>query len=211
MTFPLPYLHARRPDGSTQFEWPITDYPDQQHNGAYYVRGALAWPILNEVTGIATGHAIVAAQRISTGRIILLADTGFKCVDHVLKPDGSIAFTGLAPWFNWAWSKLMCDTYYRCQDDDTHRQWLLQVIRSKMIQPTPCFPNVQIGEINAAVAILYALRDRGGLALHPESAITTQLNLWEGAGRKVMVPGVLALLCLVFGVQKWPFRPESEE
>jgi hypothetical protein len=181
-------------------------YEDQRHDGAYYVRGAIAWPVLNEATGSATGFALVAAQRISTGRVYVFAETEFVCIDNVLE-GGKIAVQGLAPWFNWAWAKLHCDTYHRSQNDDLNRDWVIQCMRSPMINPQPGFPHVLIGDVGDAVAVLYSWQARGALAMHPESLLVKQLNLWEGAGRKAMLPGVLAVLALVAGIQRWPFRP----
>ena len=210
MGFPLPYRHAVRTDGSIQYEWSVETFPDQDRDGAYYVRGSIAWPTLNEVTGDAEGHIIVAGQRLIGNKIIIFADSAFSCIDHVMNDNGTIRKGGLAPWFNWAWSKMHCNLFMRSQGDDVHRQWLMDIVRSKMIQPQPEFPNVSIPDINDAINMMYSLLGKGGLVIHKDSKLVSQLDLWEGSGRKAMLPGVLAALILVYGYQKWPFRADIQ-
>jgi hypothetical protein len=210
-TYPRPYRHAALKSGAVQYEFRLEDFSDQRNDGSYYVKGGVAWPILNETTGVATGCIIVGAQRLSTKKLIIFAEREFICIDHHLNENGSIKIEGIAPFVNWAWAKMRCNVYARSQDDYTNKQWVTQIMRSNMIDPQPQFQHVVVGDQNDAVNILYEMRQTDSLKIHPDSKLVKDLNLWEGAARKVMLPSVLALLSLVFAMRKYPFQSMEDE
>lgn len=207
MTLPLPYRHAIRPDGSMQLEWDVKTFPDQQHDGAYYVRGGICFPVLNEITGEAIGHAIAAAQRISTGRLFIFSDTPFVCIDHATEPDGRIRTEGLAPWFNWAWSKLGLNYYYFRHGDDVDMLYRRVAWRSQMIQPTPQFQELIVSDPNDAINTLYFWYGQGRIVIDADSAVQKQFLLWEGSGRKAVIPSVVAFANLIVGLERFRFMP----
>ena len=206
MRIPKPYITSISPEGFSQFEFKVDDFPDQSRDGQYYVRGAVCWPILNESTGISEGHIICAAQRIATGAIIVFEDTPFRCIDHIVTPEGKVEFRGLCSWFNAVWSKYSATLFYRSGNDETHRVYLLQILRSVNIKPSPSFPEVYLADEADAVNVLYNWRSRKKLVIDQDGKLHSDLIMWENTGRKVKMASVQALLILVNGYEKYPFR-----
>ena len=205
---PKPYRATTRKDGASLYEF---REPHQDHEGRFYPRGAVQWPVLNDLTGIAEGFIICAAQKLDTGTLVIFESGPFRCVDHVVDENGKVEYEGLSTWFPAVWAHYNCIEFYRSGNDETHRQYLLQVIRSEMIKPTPGFPEVQIIDQDDAQHTLFGWRTRGKIAMDPTCKLHDDLQQWENTGRKVKLASVMALTTLVNGLERYPYHKREEE
>lgn len=205
---PKPYRTAVHADGSVYYEFKGLD---NDKNGKYYVRGAVAWPMLNDQTGISEGFIICAAQHIDSGTLIVFESGPFRCIEHILDKDGKIEYEGISTWFNAVWSHYNCNLFYRSDSDDTHRIYLKQILRSTMIKPTPGFPELKITDRDDAINVLFAWRTKNQIVMDEDSKLHSDVLLWENTGRKLQMPGVNAVLTLVNGFERYKFQPRSEE
>jgi hypothetical protein len=205
---PKPYRAILKPDGSSYYEF---RGEDNVKDGRYYARGAVCWPVLNEVSGIAEGFAICAALSIATGTVIIFESTPFRCVDHILDSRGKVVTEGLASWFPAVWVKYNCINFYRSGNDETHHQFLMQVLKCEMIKPEPHFPEVFLCDAADAQHTLFSWRTRGKIAMPSDCRLHDDLLQWENTGRKVKLASVMALTTLVNGLERYPYQKQQEE
>jgi hypothetical protein len=132
-------------------------------------------------------------------------------VDHILDPSGKIEVEGISGWLNNCYARYLCWTYYRSGADETHRQYLIQVLRSKMIQPAPCFPEVQIFDHADAENVLFTWRTQQKIVMDADSQLHTDLLTWENTGRKRKMASVEAMITLVNGYQRFPFSRRTDD
>jgi hypothetical protein len=83
------------------------------------------------------GFALVCGRRVADGITYVLSERAFVTVDHVQDDAGRIQFEGLSTWFVDAWAQWFAAVYAWKQPWETNRRYLLQVLRSEMIQPKP--------------------------------------------------------------------------
>jgi len=205
---PKPWRATLNPDGSSYYDFKV---PNVEKEGLYYSRGAVTWPILNEVTGISEGYVIAAAQHLATGTVVIFESGPFRCVDHVTDGSGKIELEGISHWFPAVWSKYNCINFYRSGNDETHHQFLLQVLRSEMIQPKPHFPEVQIIDQADAQHTLFSWKTRGRIVMDDTCRLHEDLIQWENTGRNVKLASVLCLMTLVCGLERYPFQKQQED
>jgi hypothetical protein len=203
-----PYRTALQKDGSIRYEFKGLD---NVKDGRYYVRGGVAWPMLNEQTGISEGYIICAAQHLETGSVVIFESGPFRCIDHILKENGEIEFQGISTWLNKVWSYYNCNLFFRADSDITHRSYLTQLMRSTMIKPMPGFPRVELKDREDAIAILFSWRTKRKIVMDDDSRLHADLLLWENTGRKMKAPAVEALITLINGYERMRFYPKKEE
>lgn len=199
-----------RPD-----DWQSPD-EDTKHplDGEYYLRGGICWPVTVRVGSecAAVGFVLIIGQSIVTGKRLVFEERAFSCVDPIVGADGRIEFDGVASWFNQVWTSYACRDYYWHQDEQTHKAYLLQVIRSLMIEPKPQFIEVPWQDEEQVTPLYwkylntdrlkYKGADAGG-ELHGQ---LRQYQLAMGAEKIESFPAVLALMCALAGMERSPWR-----
>jgi hypothetical protein len=166
---------------------------------------------MNELTGESEGFILCAAQHIQTGTVIVFEQKAFKCIDHIIDDTGRIQIEGISSWLNECYAKYLCFTYYRSDSDETHRLYLIQVLRSEMIKPAPCFPEVMLIDKADAQNVLFAWRTQQKIVMDADSQLHNDLLTWENTGRKRKLASVEAMLTLVNGYEKYRFQKQQEE
>lgn len=207
MKIAKPWRATIRDDGTSMYEFKAQD---DIHTGRFYPKGSVCWPILNEVTGVSEGFVICAAQQILSGTVVIFESGPFRTVDHIVEPDGKIKVEGLSAWFPAVWAKYNCISFYRSGNDETHRQFFMQVLRSEMIKPSPHFPEVPMIDQADAQHILFSWKTRGKISMDPDCRLHDDLTQWENTGRKVKLASVMALTTLVCGLERYPWRKQEE-
>lgn len=183
-------------------------------NGEYYVRGGVCWPVAVRVSDgqSSVGHLVLVGHHLESGRRVVLDECQFVCVDPIVE-NGGVAFEGCANWFNSAWTNYFTRYLYWHQDETTHRMYLMQVLRSRMIEPKPGFIEIPWQDDQVAVSVMWKLGNTGQLKIQPDSVLLEQLRRFQAVlGRPDMgeYPAVHALLCALYGMERWPWRENHE-
>jgi|GEM_PF-4724707 len=207
---PRPIKSYRASNGAIGFKFDVKDFPDGEANGLYYVRGAICWPIRDDIKDTSRGYAILAAQSLATKSIVVFESTPFTNIENVVE-DNKLVWEGLEDWFRAVWQKYIADSFYWSGNADTHFQYQLQLIRCKDVVPQPWMIEIRIPDQNDAINTLYNFKAKGLLVLDEESSLVNDLMIWEQSGRKQPMASVQALLTLVYGMGKYPFKPNAEE
>lgn len=203
---PKPNTAYAAPNGAIGLKFSLKDCPDKENDDLYFVRGAICWPIRDEVKDISRGFAICAAQRISTKTIVVFEATRFTHIENLFE-DNELKWQGLEDWFRAVYLKYYCDSFFWSGNLGTHQQYHLQVIRCKTMLRQPWMIDIHITDEQDAINTLYNIRSKDQLVIDEESVLMDDLLMWEQTGRKHDVPAVKALLSLVSGYLAFPFQP----
>jgi len=176
-------------------------------DGEYYLRGGICWPIAQPGGGI-EGFAVLAGEHVKSRVAYAFAERRFQVVDHVPREDGGISYEGIAPWFVRCWAAYFADTFFFHQDEETHRKYLLQVIRSPMIVPEPGFVEAPWGDTGQAIQTLWERIDHGRLKYRRDESVFDELKRFKASPGIQPPPAVWALMCAVAGLDRYPFRGE---
>ncbi len=185
---------------------------DNPANGEYYIRGGVCWPVaVCQSDGrSASGHAVLVGFNLMTKKYTVFEDRDFVCVDPAVE-NGRIMFDGVADWFNTCWAKYFCRYWYYHQDETTHRTYLMQTIRSEMMQPKPGFIEVPWMDEKAATPVFWQListkRVNGLPGVLVKQAEKMQSSL--GASDLGLYPALYALVCALAGMERWPWREKE--
>jgi hypothetical protein len=197
-------------------------------DGEYYLRGGICWPVTVRVGSecAAVGFVLLIGQNIVTGKRLVFEERSFSCVDPIINTDGRIEFDGVASWFNQVWTSYACRDYYWHQDEQTHKAYLLQVIRSLMIEPKPQFIEVPWQDEEQVTPLYWKYLNTDRLkykaAAHASSGdyagqdggeLHGQLRQYQlamGAEKIESFPAVLALMCALAGMERSPWRERKK-
>lgn len=182
-------------------------FADPEFNGEYWLRGGVYWPAIpHGQSRCNDGYAVLVGQNVKTGRCFVFEERSFITVDHVLGDDQIIAFEGLSSFFNMAWSSYFADTFFWQQPEDVHHRFLLQVIRSPMIQPQPHFVEVHLSKPEDSITSIWNLMKTGLLAYPEGGGVHTDLQLYQvQIGSPAPAP-IRALAACLFGMELYPHR-----
>lgn len=180
----------------------------------FYIRGAVCWPAtIGEGVDTATeGFVIVAAQEIKSRKVYVLEARPFLCVDHITNAEGVIQYEGIAPelvrWF----ARYYCDTYFWHDHSDTHNRYLVQMVRSEMLNPKPWFVEVMWYDDSQARHALYELISQQRFVFfggeNPGKGLVEPLYtaLLQMRDSGAVLPAAKAALTLAMGYEKFPWR-----
>lgn len=182
-----------------RFERPCAPCPD----GEYALRGGICWPTVVDDSGRMEGFAVCLGRQVASGVAYVLAQRPFVVVDHVTDKAGRIEFEGLSTWFNDCWAQYFCDLYAWRQPWETNRRYLLQVIKSAMIQPKPHLIELDWDDDASARLVVAEQDSLGRLAYEPDSDLARQLGQYSVAPPQVRdrFPAVHALTCALFALE----------
>ena len=104
-----------------------------------YVYGGICWPIL---VGPKThqriqGFAVLVGFHIETGKHYVLDQYPFVTVEHCIGDDGLISHHGLGAFLNSCWKYYFATKFYYRQPGETHKKYLLEIVRSQSVNPKP--------------------------------------------------------------------------
>ena len=134
----------------------------------------------------------------------------FRNIEHIVEDNNMVA-EGLVSWLNAVWGILGCRTYFYTANYETHKQFLLQTLRSEMLEPKPYFIHIPNISTEDCMNILYHYRAAGKIVMSADSQIAQDLLAWEQTERKIEMPSVRALMNLVAGFERYPFSPNFVE
>jgi len=178
-------------------------------NGEYYVRGGICWPVAVRTSDgkSAVGHAVLVGFNLQTKRYTVFEDTSFVCVDPIVE-GGKVTFEGVASWFNTCWAQYFCRYWYFHQEEITHRMFLMQVIRSQMIDPKPSFIEIPWQDESAVAPVVFRLVATKRVKLTSSVIIGQgqQYQMTLGASELSLYPAVYALTCALVALERWPWR-----
>ncbi|MFA5107757.1 MAG: hypothetical protein WC497_05550 [Patescibacteria group bacterium] len=181
---------------------------DDVRNGEYYVRGGICWPVAvrNSDGGSAVGHSVVVGFNLQSKLYTVFEDNEFVCVDPIVE-GGRLTFEGVASWFNTCWARYYCRYWYHHQDETTHRTYLMQVVRSKMIEPKPGFIEIPWTDEKAVAPVFWRLVNTKRLKF-TSPAIMDQAGQYQASlgAEMAMFPAVYALTCALVAMERWPWR-----
>jgi len=178
-------------------------------NGEYYIRGGICWPVAVRTSDgkSAVGHAVLVGFNLLTKTFTVFEDIEFVCVDPIVE-SGKVMYDGIANWFNMCWARYYCRYWYYHQDETTHRMYLMQMLRSEMIQPKPGFIEIPWTDEDAVVPVFWRLVNTQRLKFNSEAILdqAQQYQLVLGASELSLFPAVYALVCALAGMERWPWR-----
>lgn len=176
-------------------------------NGEYLMRGGVCWPIQvqTEEGARLEGAAVMCGYNVDTDRIIVFEETEFICVDHVLDPEThEVEFRGVCDWFNLCWQRYYAQTFCYHHDALTHKKHLLEVLRSKAINPKPVFLESIWKETALADNVVWHKREINRL-FFPDKLVAKALGVMAVRPDAVL-PIFEALRSAVWGFDQRPFR-----
>lgn len=178
-----------------------------QLDGEYLMRGGVCWPVqvMSETGPRLEGAAVLCGYDVDRHRIIVFEETRFLCVDHVVDPETHmVEFRGLCDWLNMCWQSYYAQSYYYHHDAVTHKKHLLEVLRSKVIEPKPHFLEAIWNETDVADNLVWHKREVRRL-FYGESHVYKALEVLA-IRPDAVEPSFLALRAVVWGFDQKPFR-----
>jgi len=178
-------------------------------NGEYYIRGGICWPVAvrNSDGQSAVGHVVLVGFNLESKTYLIFDDAEFLCVDPIVE-NGKLTFEGIASWFNMVWARYFCKYWYYHQDDTTHRMYLMQVIRSVMIEPKPGFIEMPWHDDDAVAPVFWRLIATKRVKIGSD-AILNQANQYKtmlGKSELALYPAVYAATCALAAMERWPWK-----
>jgi len=183
----------------------------------FMVRGAVCWPatVGNGVDTATEGFVIVAGQELESKRVVVFEQRPFVCVDHILAPDRMIQYEGIAHRMTVWHSRYYVDTYYWHDHLDTHNRYLIQMLRSEMLNPKPWFAEVIWHDDNQAKHAIWEMVTHNRL-VHwageaPEHGRMQPLYdaLLRFRDKEEILPATKAMMTLAIGLERFPWRAET--
>ncbi len=176
-------------------------------SGDYRMRGAVCWPMTVERTKgdpNVEGFILMAGQDVDTGKVFIFEQKKFVVVDHIVN-NGVIEFEGISSWFNRCWSKYFARDFFWNQTREHAKAYRLEVIRSKMIDPKPQFIEVGWGDVAEVKHTVWKLVKTNKIWYEQGSQLHEELDLIK-KGELETVPSVHAMMCLAYGLERYPIR-----
>jgi hypothetical protein len=197
---------------------------DAPPDGEYHMRGGICWPVPDiEAGGGLRGFACLAGMHIPTRCIYVMAQTHFVSIEPVVEHETitqgfntsahvvrttRIAHQGLSQWLTNAWAQYYADSYYWHQSPEVNRRYILQVLRSKMIQPKPHLIEVDWDDDQTAYHAILQAEAMKALVYSEGSPLHAQLLEFSVAepSERAMFPAVHALTACILGMELSPPR-----
>ena len=189
----------------------LVHFYDDQRNliGRYDIRGGICWPTVVEEYGSAAfrGFAVVCGRNIEDSIIKVLDQFSFSTVESVLSHDeGIIEHRGLTDWINECSNKWRNERYYWRQTNDTDKDYLLQIIRSKTIGTLrPVLPKIDWSDTNSAKHMVLKLVETADLQIKASTDLAQDIATISPATEKLSPP-LHALVCCLTALERYPWR-----
>lgn len=201
----LPLQRPIRANYLKDKELSYLEFPDKS-GGEYYLRGGICWPKYSGLNEGIQGFAILAGLDVSTGIIRIFEERRFSSVDHIQTADGKIEIEGLSSWFNKNWNKYYAAYYFFSQIGETHKKYLLDVVRSDMVQPKPLFVEIKPMEDANIDQIVFSKLQENKLEYFSEGPVHKCIQQWDLVPTKP--PVAEALGTCISGITRYPYRKQ---
>lgn len=171
----------------------------------YYIRGGLCWP--KGAHPDQYGALVVCAQDVESGIVYVVAEGRFLTVEPCIDSTTGTAFAGAAGRLNEVWQRFYCRSFYFRDDEGEHRTWMLQCLRSSMVNPKPEMVRADWTERRTEMVI-----DRwltvGRLVMAEDGTVFRSLSeLRNRPGTDGYdMPAVRALAAVLTGLERSPWR-----
>lgn len=184
-----------------------TLYFKDQQQADYMMRGGICWPKHVEIDGKSDiyGFALMAGYNTETGVITVFEQSKFVVIDNILRPDKTIEYHGLAPWFNKNWTRYFASEYFWSQDFELSKQYRLETIRSEMIKPKPQLIEIDWSDVEEARHLIWKYVKLAKMRVEEDSPLYEQLK-FARHGEKQTLPAEHALMCCLCGIERFPYR-----
>jgi len=159
------------------------------------------------------GFALLGGMDVQSGIIYIFQQTSFVTIEHVLGDDGGIRFKGLCEWFNRCWSKYFGASFFYHGSGargETYKSYLLQILRSPMVDPTPHFTEILWGDnVDAELRIWEQLTLKKLQHRNDEPLMNALTSYSVDHERKS--PEIFALMSLLMGFERFPYRKSKKK
>jgi hypothetical protein len=179
-------------------------------SGIYLMRGGVCWPQM-QVDDRYEGAALLLGVHVDSQRAYVLAERRFVCVEPILEDDGSISdYPALAGFLNHCWATYFCSRWFWHGDWETHRTWLIKVLRAALIQPKPKFIESDWREDAAALAQVGALEETGRFKYPRDGLLRGAIKDYSARhDLRHLFPALQAAMAAVAGLERIKIGPAA--
>jgi hypothetical protein len=181
--------------------------------GEFYLHGGLCWPVAVQSIEEQYGCAILAGVNVETGVCHVFEQFIIDSIEPAYNQhDGRVKSPGLASWLQQVHSAYGARRYYFNQDESLHRMYLLQVLRSRIIDPKPVLVPISWKTDEEAMSAMNHWRMNGNLVIAAGTPIERALQSYRSTpGMKLaQSPPLHALACLLVGLTLRPWRKHMQ-
>lgn len=184
---------------------------DKERNGQYqdefYMRGGICWPMTIEVGGVTDvqGFILMAGQDVNSKKVHVFEQKPFVVVQNIIGEDGRIQFSGVVQFLNTCHSRYFARDYFWNQDFNLKKSCHLEIIRHHEIEPKPAFIEIEWSDTSEAMTNIWKYVKTGRLIFDSGSELHEQLQKTKGEDKQTY-PAVWALMCLLSGLERYPWR-----
>lgn len=181
---------------------------DDKH-GEFYLHGGLCWPVAVGDIENQYGCIIMGGLNCQTGIVHIFEQFCFEGIETAFDQDeGRIVADGLDAFLGQVSGAYGTKRYYVNQDESIHRMYLLQVLRSRQIDPKPVLVPITWQTDEEAISAMNHWRLTGKLVIGSGTPIEAAFQRFRATpGIKLgQVPELHALACLLVGLTLYPWR-----
>ncbi len=174
----------------------------------YYLKGGICFPIpiqSQEGDTDVQGYVLMAGVDQISKVITIFEEIPFLVINNIVALDGTLEFKGVGPEFNRIWAKYYAKDYYFHQHLEAKKQYLLEILRTRSIEPKPAFIEVPWDTVEEAMHIVWKNIKTGKLRYQKDGQLHRELGKVE-KGDKEIFPSVYALQVLLAGLERFPYR-----
>jgi len=190
-------------------------YFDKGRSVEYDVRGGMCFPFSFEPSPghfDYAGYSVLAGMDVLSGKITIFEQRPWVVVENIIGPDNALQYRGVAEWLNRCWSKYFGRRFYYHQPHELKRKYILEIIRSDMVNPDPSFISVPWGSGDEAEAlhVVWKAVKLKTVQIERDTRLAQDLLIQkEGKDRpKYIPPSIHALMCVLMAYERFPWRPE---
>lgn len=183
----------------------------------YYMRGGICFPTLIESGGLGAprdvvGFAVIVGYCFKNYKYYVFGECEFQTIDNVLEPDGGgIALKGACQFFNRMWTTYYCDSYYWAGHPETVQKYILQALRSDLIQPKPHFIEISTGVPGQQQQSVYEKLQRNAILFRNGGKVHEAFQSYDARSLENAPCAMKALMDCVSGMDKHPWRKPTED
>ena len=168
-----------------------------------YVRGSIAWPA-GGLAGAVPGYALIAGQDIKTG-IVYIFDEYAAQTHEPLYNEAKHKEIGFKLFFNNAWSRFGCRTFFYQENELVHKHWAGQVYKDLLLRPfRNSFIRTPFDDVEIADNIIH---ERFHTDMLKASAQSDLFNHYKNVDSRQRH----ALRCLMVGYARHPWIDYSKD
>jgi len=160
----------------------------------FHMRGAVTWP-----EGDNPGFCLIAGQEVESRVVWVFDEFQFVSIEHWFH-QGELRERGLVEFLLRCWSDFFCRHFYYQQHEQINKRYLIQCLRSEMIQPKPAFSQVPYVDEDIADNVTREYINLLKMKINKGTLLADHLNTLD-MGVEEQKVGVHALRCLLAGFE----------